>query len=172
MVATGGGSNDYIGGAVPYTIQVYPAPDCASGLMLKGHSKPVTCLAFSPDGSRLVSGSWEKDLKLWDAATGKCVGTFKGQADRISCAAVSPDGSRLFRDGAHRADSQALAAFDAGLLVDDGKAIALLHDGAHGADASRRAGMVGRTALFVNLHRLLLKLDTCFEDSHPENLRP
>jgi WD40 repeat protein len=95
MIATGGGSNDYIGGAVPYTIKVYPAPDCETNLLLKGHSKPVTCLAFSPDGSRLVSGSWEKVLKLWDASTGKCVGTLKGNADRISCVAMSPDGSRV-----------------------------------------------------------------------------
>jgi len=37
---------------------------------IDGHSKKVTCLAFSPDGKRIVSGSDDNLLKLWDAATG------------------------------------------------------------------------------------------------------
>jgi WD40 repeat protein len=34
----------------------------------EGHSGPVWDLAWSPDGTRLVSGSADKSLKLWDAA--------------------------------------------------------------------------------------------------------
>ena len=44
--------------------------DAASGqetLTLKGHTDWVSSVAFSPDGKRLVSGSHDKTLKVWDA---------------------------------------------------------------------------------------------------------
>ena len=30
-----------------------------------------------PDGRRVVSASWDKTLKVWDVATGKCVATLR-----------------------------------------------------------------------------------------------
>ena len=35
-------------------------------LTLKGHSSGVTSVSFSPDGKRIVSGSGDKTLKVWD----------------------------------------------------------------------------------------------------------
>lgn len=32
---------------------------------LKGHKKPVTSLAFTPDGNTLISGSKDKTIRLW-----------------------------------------------------------------------------------------------------------
>ena len=48
-----------------------PLPAAAS-LELKAekqsaHSDRVTSVAFSPDGKTIVSGSWDKTLKVWDA---------------------------------------------------------------------------------------------------------
>jgi WD40 repeat protein len=33
------------------------------------HSSVVTSVAFSPDGSTIVSGSYDKTIKVWDAGT-------------------------------------------------------------------------------------------------------
>ena len=36
-------------------------------LTLYGHSSPVRSVSFSPDGKRIVSGSGDKTVKVWDA---------------------------------------------------------------------------------------------------------
>ncbi len=38
---------------------------------LKGHTKVVYSVSFSPDGKTLASGSYDKSIKLWDVAAGK-----------------------------------------------------------------------------------------------------
>ncbi len=52
-------------------------------LTLKGHAGPVTSVSFSPDGKRIVSGSDDNSLKVWDAQTGQETLTLKGHPARI-----------------------------------------------------------------------------------------
>ena len=40
-----------------------------------------------PDGRRVVSGSEDKTLKVWDVATGECVATLEGHSGWVRCAA-------------------------------------------------------------------------------------
>ena len=46
-----------------------------------GHSGPVRCGRFTPDGKLVVTGGGEFDasLRVWDPKTGTCVRTMQGQ---------------------------------------------------------------------------------------------
>ena len=66
-----------------------------SSFTLKGHKRFVKSVAFSPDGKRIVSGSWDVTLKVWDASTGRQLRTLKGHAAIVTSVAFSPDGKRI-----------------------------------------------------------------------------
>ena len=46
--------------------------------LFTGHSREVTSVCFSPDGSRIVSGSDDKTVRIWNAVTGACEVTMEG----------------------------------------------------------------------------------------------
>jgi WD40 repeat protein len=59
--------------------------------VLSGHTGWVRCLAFSSDGTSLVSGSDDTTLKLWDIQTGGAVKTFHGHTGHVYSVSISPD---------------------------------------------------------------------------------
>ena len=54
----------------------------------------VFSVAFSPDGKRIVSGSSDQTVRLWDAATGQPVGQ-PLTGHEVNSVAVGPDGQRI-----------------------------------------------------------------------------
>jgi WD40 repeat protein len=64
-------------------------------LTLRGHSKVVLGVAFSPDGKRLATASGDNTAKVWNAISGQQVLTLRGHSGSVYRVAFSPDGKRL-----------------------------------------------------------------------------
>ncbi len=55
----------------------------------------VNALAFSPDGRRLVTGSLEGDIDVWEARTGRQLDSLSGNLGQVLDLAFSPDGTSV-----------------------------------------------------------------------------
>ena len=64
-------------------------------MRLLGHEGRVRSVGFSPDGARLVSGSGDNTLRLWDAASGALLASLRGHEADVNSVSFSPDGARL-----------------------------------------------------------------------------
>jgi WD40 repeat protein len=58
----------------------------------QGHTNLVTGLAFSPDGKRALSASYDQSIRLWDVATGKEIRRFDGHTNWVTSVVCSSDG--------------------------------------------------------------------------------
>ncbi|KAG8734249.1 hypothetical protein FRC11_007504 [Ceratobasidium sp. 423] len=59
----------------------------------RGHTGPVTCLAFfEPESNRtiLFSGAWDQTIKAWDTKTGNLLSTTKAHSDFLKTLLVIP----------------------------------------------------------------------------------
>jgi WD40 repeat protein len=60
---------------------------------------PVISVALSPDGRRIVSGSDDNTLRVWDADSGQLIGALAGHTDKVTSVAFSPDGHLIVSGG-------------------------------------------------------------------------
>jgi WD40 repeat protein len=56
-----------------------------------GHTRVVNAIAVLPD-YKIASGSWDKTIRVWDAASGQCLFTLVGHTDAVVTLAALPDG--------------------------------------------------------------------------------
>ncbi|PPR05056.1 hypothetical protein CVT26_012670, partial [Gymnopilus dilepis] len=56
---------------------------------------PTYSVAFSRDGSYIVSGSFDNSIRIWDASSGKVIHLLEGHGKPVVSVAFSSDGSRI-----------------------------------------------------------------------------
>jgi WD40 repeat protein len=55
----------------------------------------VQSAVFSPDGTHVVSASYDNTVRIWNAATGEPEAELKGHSDCVRSAVFSPDGTHV-----------------------------------------------------------------------------
>ena len=63
--------------------------------MLRGHTGRLISIAFSPDGKRLVTSSYDRTMRLWDSNSGELITVLRGHHDAAFFPGYCFDGSRL-----------------------------------------------------------------------------
>ncbi len=59
----------------------------------RGFANNVTSIAITSDGKFVVSGgNYDRNIRLWNIETGKCVRSFEGHEKGVSAVALTPDG--------------------------------------------------------------------------------
>ena len=72
-----------------------PATEASEPVVLEGHTNVVASVDFLPDGSRLVSGSWDKSVRIWNIAAVKTSRILPDHEDWVLDAAVTNTGDVL-----------------------------------------------------------------------------
>lgn len=63
------------------------------------HEGEVSTAEFSPDGKRLLTASFDKTAKIWDARDGRLLHTLAGHSGKLWTAHFSPDGRLIVTTG-------------------------------------------------------------------------
>jgi hypothetical protein len=82
---------------LPALINRWPLPDLPHHALLRTltHANYVTSVAVAPDGTWLASGSDDKTVRIWDAATGQQRTVLTGHTGGVTALAIAPDGTWL-----------------------------------------------------------------------------
>jgi eukaryotic-like serine/threonine-protein kinase len=70
--------------------------------VLSGHLDQVISAAYSPDGTRIVTASYDRTARIWDARTGAQLAVLSGHEGLVLAAAYSPDGTRILTASADK----------------------------------------------------------------------
>ena len=84
-------------GGYDRTIRVWELGEDDGKLLnvLIAHQSPILRIAYSPDGSKIVTTSADRTIKVFDAETLDELASLDTQSDWVMSLAYSPDGRRL-----------------------------------------------------------------------------
>ena len=75
--------------------KIPPTPPCPDGCWPAVWGMSVEAVAVFPDGKRVVSGSYNGTVKIWDADSGAELCTMSGHRRGVTAVAVFADGTRV-----------------------------------------------------------------------------
>jgi WD40 repeat protein len=55
-----------------------------NNFIVEGHSSYISCIVVNSNGDKLISGSWDKTIKIWDINLGECINKLTGHDNFIS----------------------------------------------------------------------------------------
>jgi WD40 repeat protein len=84
----------------PHVVKIWDVESRQLTARLEGHISSVRALAFSPDGSTLLSGGDDRTIRLWDTKSRQQKGVIK--THNVMTLAVSSDGRRIVSSGIDR----------------------------------------------------------------------
>lgn len=85
------------------TARVWDAGSGRCLIELRGHSRAVRSVAFSPDGKLIVTGSSYGTARVWDASSGRSLFELRGHSQAVRSVAFSPDGKLIVTGSDDRA---------------------------------------------------------------------
>jgi WD40 repeat protein/serine/threonine protein kinase len=83
-------------------IRTLRGPSVGSRPNIKGESKAVHGLTFTPDGKHVIGGDRDGTVTVWDVDTGKESRALKGHTGEVNSVAVSADGKRIVSGSADK----------------------------------------------------------------------
>ena len=63
--------------------------------ILEEQTSPILTIAITPSGEKVVSGSSDGIVRIWDLTSGRLVRALEGHAGRVIDVAIAPDGQRV-----------------------------------------------------------------------------
>ncbi|MBT7352016.1 MAG: protein kinase, partial [Phycisphaerae bacterium] len=63
--------------------------------VIPAHETTITVLAFSPDGERFATGSFDDTIRLWETSSGRELAVLRGHMDVVRSVVFTPDGRTL-----------------------------------------------------------------------------
>jgi hypothetical protein len=90
----------YIAVAQGIFVELWPADGTSSERTIRGHKDNIVNLAFSPDGTRLVSTALDGTARIWRVEDGALLLTLRSRQGAVTSAAFDDSGHRVVTGGA------------------------------------------------------------------------
>jgi hypothetical protein len=107
---------------------------------IKAHTSAVRCLAYSPDGTRIVTGSSDGELRVWGSGKLEPLGSTRAHTAAVNAVTFSPDGQLIATGGEDGAltflDARSLARLASVALFDEREWFVFTPDGFFDGTAS------------------------------------
>jgi WD40 repeat protein len=91
LIATGGRDGPYTPNLMESSVKIWDAKTGKLVVTLKRHTHPVRCLAWTKDGSTLISGSWDCSIRTWNTTKWEQTAVLLEHTNLVVGIAISPN---------------------------------------------------------------------------------